>query len=706
MPWASLLLVATAQAQQPRALDEVVVTATRESGRLAETPASIGVIQGESLRQDRPTHPSQLLGQIPGTAVAVTNGEGHTTAIRQPFTTSPVYLFLEDGVPIRSTGFFNHNALYEINLPQSGGVEVVRGPGTALYGSDAIGGVINVLTREPPKTASEWSASGEIGSFGWQRLLASGGHASETGHDSWRGSVNITHTDGWRDSTQYERQSGTFRWDSSFDSGATLRTVATYSGIDQQTGANSPLAESDYLNDPTRNYLPIAYRKVRALRLSGAYERENGAHLLSLTPYVRDDRMELLASFALNSDPTVSVDANRSFGVVAKWRVEGLGKYRARMILGADLDVSPGSREEDAVLANVTGSAPSRQFNAYTLAGRIYDYDVTFVGLSPYVHSEVSPTERWRITAGLRFDSLSYKFENHLDSDVVLIAAASGATNFPTGNRFYSQADSTTRRFSQLSPKFGTTFALNPHTSLFLSYNRGFRAPSQSQLFRPSSSANEAQALSSMRSSLDLKAIKASQIEVGIRGRLSNLSYDASIYDLKKQDDIVSQRDPDTTLSRTVNAGETRHRGVELGLGLSVADGLRIDVAATYVRHSYDDWVTSIASFSGNDIEQAPKYMGNARLTWQPRENGSRLQLEWTSMGPYWLDAGNTREYGGHNLLNLRSNWSLSPHWSIFGTVNNLLDRRYADSAQVSSNQPVLSPGLPRSYLAGVETSW
>lgn len=90
------------------------------------------------------------MGQIPGVAVAVTNGEGHTTAIRHPFTTNPVYLFLEDGIPIRSTGFFNHNALYEINIPQSGGIEVIRGPGTALYGSDAIGGVINVLTRPPP----------------------------------------------------------------------------------------------------------------------------------------------------------------------------------------------------------------------------------------------------------------------------------------------------------------------------------------------------------------------------------------------------------------------------------------------------------------------------------------------------------------------------------------------------------------------------
>ena len=130
----------------PTPLSAFTVTATREKALLAETPASIGSIAPETIRETAPLHPGQLLGQIPGVAVAVTNGEGHTTAIRQPFTTSPVYLFLEDGIPVRATGFFNHNALYEVNLPLAGGLEVVRGPGTALYGSDAIGGIINVLS--------------------------------------------------------------------------------------------------------------------------------------------------------------------------------------------------------------------------------------------------------------------------------------------------------------------------------------------------------------------------------------------------------------------------------------------------------------------------------------------------------------------------------------------------------------------------------
>src|SRR3546814_370447 len=153
-----------------RQLAAVVVTATREARPLSETPISVGLIDAMEIQQNKPTHPAQIVSQVPGVAVAVTNGEGHTTSIRQPFTTSPVYLFLEDGIPTRATGFFNHNGLYEIDIPQSGGIEITRGPGTALYGSDAIGGIINVLTS-PAGEDTAFDTSLEIGDHGWIRGL-------------------------------------------------------------------------------------------------------------------------------------------------------------------------------------------------------------------------------------------------------------------------------------------------------------------------------------------------------------------------------------------------------------------------------------------------------------------------------------------------------------------------------------------------------
>lgn len=130
-----LVVMLDAQAADDAAqLGEVTVTGTREAAPLAETAQAIGVIKKDSIKLTAPSHPQQLLGQIPGVAVNVTNGEGHTTGIRQKIGTDPVYLYLEDGIPIRATGFFNHNALYEVNIPAAGGIEVVKGIGSALYG--------------------------------------------------------------------------------------------------------------------------------------------------------------------------------------------------------------------------------------------------------------------------------------------------------------------------------------------------------------------------------------------------------------------------------------------------------------------------------------------------------------------------------------------------------------------------------------------
>ena len=677
-------------------LPPVQVTGTREKVPLSETPASVGVIGEKSIELVKPTHPSQLVSHVPGVAVSVTNGEGHTTAIRQPFTTNPVYLFLEDGVPSRATGFFNHNGLYELDIPQSGGIEITRGPGTALYGSDAIGGIVNVLSRTPP-LKPELSVSAEGGSFGWWRLLAGGGAPYATG--AARGDLNFTHTDGWRDATAYDRQSGIARWDQDLGPNASVKTVLGFSKVDQQTGANSPLVFSDYADHPTLNYLPIAFRKVDAFRLQSAFEWESGNDLVSLTPYVRDNSMNLLASFTLSSDPTVYDEHNRSVGMLVKWRRDFPSLMKARLITGIDFDYSPGGRQEDAIITHPTGSGASRMFTSYTTGPRVYDYDVSYHGVSPYVHGEISPTAALRVSAGLRFDHLGYSFENQYDATPIAVARA-----FP-GLRYYGQAPDTSKTFDHLSPKFGATYAINADTHLYASYNHGFRVPSEAQLFRPSAATSAAGAVVLTQSALELKPIKANQAELGVRGTAGIVSYDAVVYDLEKRDDIVTLRDNATNFTQTMNAGRTRHRGVEIGAGLPFLSRLRLDTAFSYAKHEYVDWVTVTGNFSGNEMEFAPRVLANTRLTFTPMD-ATQLQLEWVRVGSYWLDAANTTKYGGYSLINLRGSWALSKLVSLFGSVYNIADRRYADSASITSNTPVFSPGLPRTFFGGVELKW
>ena len=684
--------------------DRLTVTGTREASPLSESSASIGVINASAIRLTAPSHPQQLLGQIPGVSVNVTNGEGHTTGIRQKIGTDPVYLYLEDGIPTRATGFFNHNALYEINLPQAGGVEVVKGIGSALYGSDAIGGTVNVLTK-PPTRESGGDLSGEYGSNGWYRLLGSANTGrKETG--ALRADLNISHTNGWRDKTAYDRQSLNLRWDHVTSGDAALKTILGYTKIDQQTGANSALTPYEYETTPTVNARSAAYRKVEAVRLSTNVDKDLGDHtLVSITPYFRHNYMDLNGSYnfstAATGDPRIEKTDVNSLGFLLKWRKDFPGALRTRVIAGFDYDHSPGKRTEDALNfagCTVAGTAVSAQkFNCYTLGSRIYDYDVTYQSASPYLHVEVSPLERLRLTAAVRYDSMSYKASNNL-----------GAGDLVYSGKHYWQNSSASESFSRASPKLGANFALTPTDHVYASYNQGFRAPSESNLFRAGQDTTLARGQTKAAEALQLKPIKAEQYEVGVRGDASGWNYDLTTYLLRKKDDILGQRDALNQTTISTNNGSTRHQGVELGLGKEFDKQWRLDLAYSYAKHTYETWVTNQftgANLNGKEVESAPRQLGNARLTWRPA-TGTTAQLEWVKMGSYWLDAANTGKYPGHQLWNLRATQQLTKSLSLAGRILNLGDKRYADSASGTGAAPTLSPGLPRTAFVTLEAAW
>jgi outer membrane receptor protein involved in Fe transport len=291
----------------------MTVSATRELRRRDEGSATIDVIDGPEVRGSHAAHPSAIMNRIPGVHVSDLSGEGHSMAMRQPITTKPMYLYLEDGIPTRATGFFNHNALYEVNIPQAAGIEVLKGPGTALYGSDAIGGVVNVLTRPAPLTPS-LEASLEGGAYGYGRLLVSGGATS--GNSGVRADVNITRSENWKQEAPFRRQSGTVRWDLTSPGGWTAHTVLTGSHVDQQDVPALTVALFD--TSRSMNLAPIAYRRVQALRVSSAIEREEGPSLWSVTPYARYNDMQLLPSWQLTYDPQTWDTKNTSAGVLTK----------------------------------------------------------------------------------------------------------------------------------------------------------------------------------------------------------------------------------------------------------------------------------------------------------------------------------------------------------------------------------------------------
>jgi outer membrane receptor protein involved in Fe transport len=602
------------------------------------------------------------------------------TAIRQPLTTNPVYLYLEDGVPTRSTGFFNHNALYEINVPAADRIEVTKGPGSALYGSDAIGGVVNAVTRSPFEgTGVEGNVEG--GSYGWRRALFGG--SLVRGNDGVRADLNLSHTDGWRDATGYDRASASIRWDRVSGGGWYFKTLATYSNIDQETAGTSTLPEAYYLADPTLNLTPISFRKVTAFRLSTEMRRDVGVSSWSVIPYFRYDDMDILPNWSLTYDPTVYNTQNESGGVLAKYRRDFA---KAQLVTGVDVDFSPGGRLENQIQpVSETLPGGARRFFDYTMGPVIYDYDVTYDAVSPYAQVLYSPTSRLHFDLGLRFDSMGYDYEDHLTT--------------PETPRYRRPADAT-RRYNHLSPKLGATYALNDTLDVFASYRHAFRAPSEGQLFRQGSALN----------TIDLEPVKADNYEAGLRAQpWRALSLEASVYRLEKRDDILSYKDPFDGATQSVNAGKTLHRGVEVGVRFEPLSWLAVAGAYSYARHTYEDWVVDPAQgidYSGNEMEAAPRVLSNLLVSATP-VRATTISLELTHVGPYWMDAANVAEYEGHTLAHLRGEVDVGHGLTLFGRLLNLTDARYSESSSYTiSRGRELAPGLPRTFYGGIEVAW
>ncbi|HEU5041021.1 MAG TPA: TonB-dependent receptor, partial [Gemmatimonadales bacterium] len=461
-------------------LPEVVVSTSREEQLASTTPLSVGVIRAEEIRETRGHHPAEIVNRSPGVYVSNFGGEGHATAIRQPITTKALYAYLEDGVPIRSTGFFNHNALYEINIPQAGRLEVIKGPGSAIYGSDAVGGVVNAFTREP-SARPEAELFVEGGSRTYVRGL---GSASTTvGRSGLRADLNFTRADGWRDATPYERQSGTLRWDYRLGESGRLKTVAAFSRIDQPGDGGGDLGAGDYQSAPTMTYFPVAFRRVKAARLSTELQTRGTVSSLGATLYARYNELDLLPSWQLGFDPQIWESRNHSLGLLTRWR-RTIAPLNTNLSTGLDLEYSPGSRVETGILPQWSGQVVS----SYTVDEVQYDYDVAFYQVSPYTQADVALPGRLHLSAGVRYDHIGYDYDNHL------WVLTTGAHRRPA---------STGVAFDRVSPKLGASWEMAPNASLFASYREAFRAPAESQLFRQGAA----------ESTVDLKPVRARSVE-------------------------------------------------------------------------------------------------------------------------------------------------------------------------------------------------
>ena len=160
-------------------LDEIVVTATRFEQPLKQTLSSTSVITQEDIKNSQATDVATILRSVAGVEISQSGGTGKSTYLYLRGSSQSQVLVLLDGVRINSATS-GTTSIEHLMLDQIERIEVVRGNVSSLYGSEAIGGVVQIFTKHG-HGAPVFNASAGIGSHGTQRMAAGfGGSVDNT----------------------------------------------------------------------------------------------------------------------------------------------------------------------------------------------------------------------------------------------------------------------------------------------------------------------------------------------------------------------------------------------------------------------------------------------------------------------------------------------------------------------------------------------
>lgn len=170
-----VFLTTTAAAQVPATSAEIVVTASALPEEVDETPASATVITRERIEAREVLDVADVLREVPGLSIARTGSPGKATSIFIRGGSSKQALVLWNGVEMNNPFFSGYN-LGQLSAIGVEKVEIVRGPFSALYGSEAVSGVVNVLTTPSSSFAALDVEGGEHGLF---NASAAGAYAAQ-----------------------------------------------------------------------------------------------------------------------------------------------------------------------------------------------------------------------------------------------------------------------------------------------------------------------------------------------------------------------------------------------------------------------------------------------------------------------------------------------------------------------------------------------
>lgn len=666
------------KAKKAEHLEEVVVTATRTERATEEVPAAVTVVTKEDIKDNRMFGVSEALTGIAGVQSETKNGGYDSRLIIRGAGLKARYgvreiMILLDGVPITDPDGMSR--LDFVDTQQVESIDVVKGPNSTMYGANAAGGVINIITKNPFEETK--SAKLAYGSENTQMYNLNYGNRLGDTYFSISGSRRST--DSWRAWNKFSTNQGNLKLGQLFDDGSTLEAAVSYTKANFQLPGTLTRLQFDTdisqaTSEPWRNSVrnsEILYANVRLdkeigkIRLRPTVYAESWNHFHPVTGFINDGGANVYGADvqADVSHTLYGMDSTFTVGVAGQLDDADGEKYTYRDIVPPP----PGETKphttsyEKGVLAEI-------------------DQDTT-TKWGVFVQESVRPSDRWIIDAGVRYDQVRFDIHDRIFQTVNYNTIAYTPT---------SATVSLNKTYDSISPRLGVVCRLADFLHMYGNVSTGFQTPQSSELSK----------------NTDLKPMHVINYEAGLKARSdAGHSADLSVFYMRLNDEIVENIEAGQ--STYSNAGKTDKFGVELSGKARLMDGLFVGGAYTYSDFKYNTFqepvrvgaVTVLRTRDGNQLPYIPVHQYSAYINYR-HPSGFKCRVDAYTWGSYYLDNANTEKHRGYEFLTNALVGYEKGGLDLTFSVNNVFDKHYAmEVTKDTANKVSYRPGAPLTWM-------
>jgi outer membrane receptor protein involved in Fe transport len=558
----------------PPASETIVVTATQTKTRLSDTPASVVVITREAMQTTAASTADDALRQVPGFTLFRRSGSRSANPTSQGVSLRGVgasgasrALVLDDGIPLNDPfgGWVYWGRVPRVAIDR---IEVVRGGASDLYGSGAMGGVVQFIRRSNDDVAFETSAGNE--GTGMASLFA----AMKRG--DWSGSVDA----------DFLTTSGYILVQPSQRGSVDVEADARHTTVDAAIRYSSSFLRLSHYSESRNNGTPLQINDTAISQLAAGTDIRTGSGSLLLRGYGSDqDYHQTFSAIAADrNSERLTVDQrvpSSGRGGSVEW-FETVG--RNVIIAGGDARQVNGASDElqfAAINAKITRSDVSgQQRNA-----------------AAYVEDVATLSPRVTLSAGIRFDSWR---------------------NFDAQRNGVPLAD---RSDDAWSPRVTLLVHASDRLTFTGSAYKSFRAPTLNELYRNFRVGN-VQTLANE----SLGAEHLSAIEFGVRSGPLRLT----LFSMSTDDTIANvtlASTPSLITRQRQNLGSSRSRGAELDFEQRLSTQWRL--SAGYL---FCDATVTNGDLAGKRLPQVPRNTATLQLAFTPSRGSAGIQARWSSM--------------------------------------------------------------------------